>query len=142
MAHQYRRTDKKPKHLAKRAMHKSIKAPDFGFSSQIAVFKHVYFKVRKPVKCLVSGRDITDCMNGPITQWIKYFAHILPKSLYTYWKFNPRNIIMLHPDVHQIFDQGTQEDRDKHPDWDWASLDADVEFAKEEYQQFIIDNNL
>lgn len=140
--HQWKRTDKKPKRLAKRAIRKTVKAYDFGFDTQPQVFKHVYFIAKKPIVCPVSGRDITDCMNGPIEHWIKHFAHILPKSKYTYWKFNPENILILHPEVHHIFDQGTQEDRDKYPDWDWAFLDAIVIASKRAYIKFVKANNL
>ena len=142
MAHQWRRTDKKTKKLAKRAVKSNIKAYDFGFLSQPELFKHVYFIHKKPVICPVSGRDITDCMNGPIGHWVKHFAHILPKGKYTYWKLNPRNILILHPEVHDIFDQGTQDDRDKYPDWNWHWLDVTVEIAKKEYVEFVKANNL
>lgn len=142
MAHQWKRTDKKRKPIAKRSVKRSIKTPDFGFETQIQVFKHVYFTTRKPIKCLISGRDITDCMNGPIEHWVRFYAHILPKSKYTYWELNPRNIIMLHPEAHEIVDQGTAAQREKHPDWNWDAWDSEVSFAREEYQQFVIDHNL
>ena len=142
MSHQWRRKDKKRKPIAKRVMKDRVKTPDFGFDTQPQLFKHVYFAANKPVKCFISDRDITDCMSGPIDHWKKFFAHILPKGKYTYWKYNPRNIIMLHPEAHTIVDQGTQEARDKHPDWNWKGWDIEVEFAKEEYQLYVIDNNL
>lgn len=142
MAHQWRRTDKKPKPIAKRAEKDSVKAPYYGFETQIQMFKHIYFKAQKPIECLISGRDITDCMNGPINHWVKFFAHLLPKGKYTYWRLNPRNIIMLHPEAHNIVDQGTQADRDKHPDWNWASWDNEVYLAKYEYNKFTKGENL
>ncbi len=140
--HQWKRTDKKLRGLAKRVIKPSTKAYDFGFSTQIEVFKHVYFIHKKPVICPVSHRDITDCMDGPIQHWIKHFAHVLPKGRYTYWKLNPANIIILHPEVHNIFDQGTKGDRSNHPDWDWEYLDGLVEIAKGEYKNFVETNNL
>jgi hypothetical protein len=74
--------------------------------------------------------------------WIKHFAHILPKGTYTYWKLNPEYILIMHPEAHHIFDQGTQEDRKKYPDWNWEWLDAKVEKAKKEYRKFVKANNL
>ena len=142
MAHQWLREDKKPKQLAKRTMKKSIKIPDFGFETQIQVFKHVFFYLRKPVICPISGRDITDVMNGPIDQWIKAFAHILPKKNYPYWRLNPRNIMMVHPEVHRILDQGTLEERKKYPDWNWDLWDRETEKAKDDYRKFIKENLL
>jgi len=141
-AHQWARTDKKPRTIAKRAVKDGVKAPHFGFTSQIEVFKHVYFTANKPIKCLISGRFITDCMDGPIEHWIRFYAHILPKGKYTYWRLNPRNIIMLHPEAHTIVDQGTAGQREKHPDWNWDAWDDLVEKAKKEYKQFVKDHNL
>jgi hypothetical protein len=142
MAHQWKRTDKKPKTIAKRTTKASIKAPDFGFDTQVKMFKHVYFKARKPIKCLISGRFITDCMEGPIEHWVRFYAHILPKGKYTYWRLNPRNIIMLHPEAHALVDQGTEEGRAKHPGWNWDAWDMEVEKAKKEYKQFLKEHNL
>lgn len=142
MSHQWMRTDKKPKGLAKRAVKANVKAYDFGFTTQIQLFKHVYFIHKKPVICPVSGRNITDCMDGPIEHWIKHFAHLLPKGMCTYWRLNPRNIIMLHPEVHHIFDQGTQKEREWHPEWNWAYLDEQEEEAKRDYVKFVKVNNL
>jgi len=142
MAHQWARPDKKPKKLAKRAIKRGVKGPDFGFDSQLQVFKHVFFKLDKPVICPITGRDITDIMKGPVTQWIKSFAHILPKGKYSHWRLNPRNIRMIHPEAHHIIDQGTKEDRKNHPDWNWCWWDDQVTMAKIDYKKFIKDNLL
>lgn len=123
-------------------MKANVKAPDFGFDSQVQLFKHVYFKARKPIKCMISGRFITDCMDGPIEHWIQFFAHILPKGKFTYWRLNPRNIVMLHPEAHRIVDQGSLSDRHDHPDWDWAAWEDAVILAKKEYKKFVKEHNL
>ena len=141
--HQWCRTDgKRPKPIAKRATRKAIKQPDFGFDTQLQVFKHVFFHLRKPVICPISGRDITDIMDGPITQWICAFAHILPKKNYTHWRLNPRNIRMILPEAHNIIDQGTKADRMNHPDWNWGWWDAEVYKAKKEYVTFCKNHGL
>jgi len=135
-SHQWKREDKKLKPIRKRTTKKKVFEPDFGFSSQLQVFKYVYFKLKKPVLCPISGRNITDAMNGPVDQWIKYFLHILPKGRYPLWRLNPRNIMMAHPDVHRIVDQGILTDREQYPDWNWELWDAEFEQAREEYEQF------
>ena len=140
--HQYLRTDKKFKGLAKRAMKSNIKGPDFGFSSQIEMFKHIYWTQPKPIICMISGRNIIKCIEAPISLFTSHFAHLLPKGTYTYWRLNPRNIIMLHPEAHWIVDQGTQEDRDARPDWDWKAWDEEVFIAREEYIEFCKSENL
>jgi hypothetical protein len=68
-------------------------------------------------------------------------SHFAEGNLYLL-EAEPRNIIMLHPEAHNIVDQGTQEDRDKHPEWNWKAWDAEVELAKEEYDEYVINNNL
>lgn len=141
-AHQWKRTDKKPKTIAKRVAKQSVKADDFGFSTQIELFKKVYWDHEKPVICPVSGRNITKCIEAPINLFVQHCAHILPKGKYTYWRLNPRNIRLLHPEAHWVIDQGTQEDKDARPDWNWEAWYKEVEVAKKEYEQYVKENNL
>ena len=140
--HQWLRTDKKPKELKKRTLIKSVKTPDFGFQTQLQVFRHIFFKLKKPVICPISGRDITDIMNGSITQWITAFAHILPKGKYPLWRLNPRNVKMINPVAHNLLDQGTELQREEYPDWNWAWWDNEVELARKEYRKFLKENQL
>lgn len=142
LRHQKHRINKKPKPIRKRSIRKSIKAPDFGFDSQLKMFRSIYFKSPKPVICLVSGRDVTDCMNAPIDIWIRYFAHILNKKNYTYWRLNPANIRIISPEAHYIIDNGKLADREKHPDWNWGDWDQLVEEKKKEYVKFVKENLL
>lgn len=41
--------------------------------------------------------------------WKSCFAHILPKSKFKELKFNPENIILVHPDIHHLIDNGTYD---------------------------------
>lgn len=61
---------------------------------------------------------------------------MLPKKLFPLWKLNPDNLVLIHPEVHRLFDSGTQEERDSHPLWDWRALDELVEQKKTEYISF------
>ena len=140
--HQYRRTDKKKKPIPKRSTRESVKSPSFGYDSQIQMFKHMFFSAKKPIICPISGRDITDIMDGRIEQWVQMFAHILPKKNYTYWRLNPRNVRMINPVAHHILDNGTKEDREKHPDWNWEWWDKEVRKAKRNYRAFCKSENL
>ena len=140
--HQYMRKDKKPKQLARRSSRVKVKAPDFGYTSQLEMFKDIYWKAEKPVICPISGRNITKCIEAPVSLFVSHFAHILPKGTYTYWKLNPRNVMMVHPEVHHILDQGTVKDRAKDFDWRWKLWDFEVERAEEEYVTFLRENYL
>jgi len=141
--HQWARKDKNIiRKINKRTKRVSVKKPDFGYDSLIALFKDVYWEHSKPIKCIVSGVDLTGCISAPVGVFVSHFAHILPRSHYSFWKYNKRNILILSPYVHHLFDQGTQEQRDKHPDWNWGALYAEVEQAKDDYAEWVNENNL
>ena len=140
--HQWKRNDMKTKPIKKRSPRPHTKRVGFGFGNQVEMFKSVYWKSNKPLYCMISGRDITSCINAPINLFLSHCAHVLCKGKYTYWKLNPANIVMLHPEAHTIVDQGTQADRDQHPTWKWGGWDKLVEEKKLEYKQFVKDNQL
>ncbi len=140
--HQWARTDKKRKPIAKRSTREMVKRPSYGYDSQIQMFKHMFFSAKKPIICPISSRDITDIMDGRIEQWVHMFAHIIPKKNYTYWRLNPRNVMMINPVVHHIIDNGTMADREKHPDWNWEVWDKAVRKAKRDYKAFCKSENL
>ena len=91
---------------------------------------------------MLSGQDLTDCMNAPITVWVSYFAHILNKKNHTYWRLNPANIRIISPIAHGIIDNGTLKDREQYPTWNWDLWDQLVEEKKKEYTLFVKENNL
>jgi hypothetical protein len=45
---------------------------------------------------------------------VKMFAHILPKGRYTKFKLKKFNIILLHPEEHNLLDQGTVKQREAY----------------------------
>lgn len=70
------------------------------------------------------------------------FMHILPKGRYTYWKYNPANIIIAHPTFHRVCDAGSLAERKHHPTWNFEAWDSLVLEKKEEYRKFKQDNLL
>jgi hypothetical protein len=74
MSHQWKRTDKKVKKLANRAVKSNIKAYDFGFLTQPELFKHVYFIHKKPVICPSIGSS---------TLHISYLRGLIPTGSLT-----------------------------------------------------------
>jgi hypothetical protein len=54
------------------------------------------------------------------------FAHVLPKGRYPRFRYFPKNIVLLKPMQHHIFDKGTCDQREKrqklHPNENWKAL--------------------
>lgn len=58
--------------------------------------------------------------------YVNLFAHVLSKKKYPKFRLLKDNIVLLSPEEHMLFDQGTEEQRKKYQDkyvWvDWESL--------------------
>jgi hypothetical protein len=144
-SHQNLRTDLKPKSksfgIAKRSPRKPSRSiPSFGFGSQPDFFAWIWGNLsedHKHVICQYTGEDITAFLYPAHPElWLNCFAHILPKKNYPYFRLNPANIRVVYPEFHTIVDQGTSEDRKKHPSWRFDLWDAEVLQMKETYKQF------
>lgn len=101
----------------------------FGFKNQVELFNHVWETSNK--KCFVSGRDLTKV---PAYKWHNMFAHVLPKGKYSKWKLNPVNIVVLHPDIHYLYDFGTIEQQN-NSGYDFEPLRKLKEQLKIEYEE-------
>lgn len=152
--HQHKRTDKpdktkikpvKPRSLkkcinTKPKQNNSFKASiccQWGFNTQKELFGFVW-KTR-PHICQFTGSDL-DLVPKYQFHWM--FLHILRKGTYRYYKYNPDNIVLGHPNFHLAADNFTEEERELHPLWDfdlWFDL---VEKKKEEYKKFLKENML
>jgi len=143
---QYKRTDdKKPKRLQYHVIKcegeslalKYGKNLNFGFESEIDMFNHLWEEAKNE-----KGQVICPYTNEKLNRFyntLKYFscfAHVLPKGRYTYWKMNPINVCVVHPDFHVIVDQGTFQDRAAHPMWRFDAWDKKREELKIQYQEF------
>jgi len=87
--------------------------------SQIDLFNEMWDEMQKPRICPVSGKKL-DYITGDF--WYSCFAHVLPKGKYPKLKLSKENIMIVHPDVHTLYDKGTQEQRDKFKNWRWDVL--------------------
>lgn len=105
--HQWMRTDKKIK-VIKRT---PIKRKPRKATGELEVFIGIYTSKKDKWVSQLSGRALPH----PISiKWINCFAHILPKSHYGKARLDPKNIFLLHPDEHYLFDQGTEEQRERY----------------------------
>ena len=139
--HQSKRTDGKKPHSLQYQIPKKKDPSEllfsFGYDNQVQMFGDLWHDEKKKngwVTCPFTGEPLEGYKNTNL-YW-SCFAHILGKGKYPYFKLNPANIRIVHPNFHKICDQGTQADRAKHPNWRWDLWDAEVEKMKEEYQNF------
>lgn len=94
----------------------------YGYKSQIELFEDIWNN-RKPYS-FISGKSLKDFENSEL--WLNLFAHVLPKGKYPEMKYNPDNIVLLHPVEHNLYDKGTAKRRrdyqEYHPECDWKKL--------------------
>jgi hypothetical protein len=81
--------------------------------------------------------------------WFNLFAHVLPKGMnkYPHFRFYLKNIVLLTPGEHAMYDQATAEVRITYSQEveeasggkvkaDWGKLEALAEELKEEYRKY------
>jgi hypothetical protein len=84
---------------------------DFGFMSQKEMFSYIWDNLP-----LIDGHKrcwISDAPLMPEGHYLFYnqFAHVLPKGKYPLFKLNPENIVVILPEIHYLYDMGTEEQR-------------------------------
>lgn len=103
--------------------------PAYGFDSQKSLFIALW--VRSDKKCMISGRPLQEFWDTE--RFWSCFAHVLPKGAYPNYKLNPENIWIVHPDIHALYDQGTEKQREESG-YDFAPLFAYKEALKQKYR--------
>lgn len=114
---------------------KSLICYSWGFTTQKQMFDFIW--ETREHKCQFTGSDLNLV---PKYQFHWMFMHILRKGKYPLWKYNPDNIVLGHPNFHVAADNFTEEERQKHPDWDFDLFFQMQEQKKEEYRLFLLDN--
>jgi hypothetical protein len=112
--------------------------------TQVMLFKQFWLMSNK--KSFVSGLFLRDYLNTAL--FLNCFAHVLAKApnKYPYFKHYARNIVLLTPGEHALWDQGTEEARISYAleveaatggksTADWAKLKALEEDLKVEYKK-------
>jgi len=112
--------------------------------TQIMLFKQLRLLSSK--KSFVSGIFLREYFGTDL--FLNLFAHILPKAQnkYPYFKYYARNIVLLSPGEHGLWDQGTEEARIAYSleieaatggraKADWDKLKALEVSLKEEYKK-------
>jgi hypothetical protein len=137
--HQYLRTDlKKPQRsVLKKSERKPQYRIDWGFEDQTTLFGTLWENAKNErgyVICKYTGQALNGFLMTDM--WWSCFMHVLSKSRYPYFKLNPANIEIGHPDFHKIIDQGSSKDHAEHPTWKFDLWDSKVLQMKDEYVKF------
>lgn len=77
--------------------------------SLMAIFKQIWMLSDK--KSFISGLFLRDFISSEYA--LNCFAHVLPKAMnkYPYFKYYAKNIVLLTPGEHSLWDHGTEEAR-------------------------------
>jgi hypothetical protein len=137
LSHQYLRQDKPKRPIYKTKDIQPTHKLDFGFDNQQDLFAWLWQEAKDKngiVTCPYTGERLNRFYNTEL-YW-SCFAHILAKGKYTYWKLNPKNVVVCFPDFHVVCDQGSSLDRANHPNWDFRAWDNRKEELKIEYELF------
>jgi hypothetical protein len=128
----------KSKREAKFNKKKKTLKVDFGFKTQVEMFNHKWNI--EPHKCWLTGALLN--FKQYSDEWFQCFAHVLRKGVFTYWKLNPENIRLLHPDVHHLVDNFIEEYLEQYPDIDFYKWFDLQDRLRVEYTVFKIENLL
>lgn len=114
---------------------KAFRHDYFYFKSQSEMFVSIWLNTPKKDRvCWLTGDKLPDEFN------LCYFAHVLNKKNYTYWKLNPHNIKLLKPDIHNKVDKFISKYYEDFPGIDWNKWFDLQEQYKIEYEQWKKDN--
>lgn len=106
--------------------------------TQIALFKQVWIMSNK--RSFVSGLFLREFINTDF--FLNCFAHVLAKGMnqYPYFKYYAKNIVLVTPGEHALWDQGTEEARINYTldvkSANWQPLCDLREELKEEYKKY------
>lgn len=75
------------------------------FKSQIELFKYKWQNSNH--KCFVTDEKLDKYLNSPFA--LSLFAHVLRKSAYPELRLDPNNIVLLTPEVHELFDNAVYD---------------------------------
>jgi hypothetical protein len=120
--HQHSRADKKPKLLGARKK-----------TGELQVFMEIW--AERPHFSELSGRPLEQYASTAF--FASLFAHILNKGMYPKFRLNKDNIVLLHPEEHNLLDFGTIDQREAYARkyyCDWQEIYDKKEYLKSIYE--------
>jgi len=100
----------------------------YGFASEKELF--LYLWERSDKKCMISGKTLKHFEGTP--KFWHMFAHILGKGAYPSYRLNPDNVWIVHPDVHDLYDN-RGSDKQKKSEYDLSPMYKAKERLKKQY---------
>lgn len=79
----------------------------WGHDKEIDMFAQLWGESNK--KSQLSGRDLSSF--EIVKNWVSCFAHVLDKKNYPLYRYNPENILIIHPFEHYLVDFGSVSQR-------------------------------
>jgi hypothetical protein len=125
---------------------KSILTEDGSICSQPALFRELWAKNRAEdgqYYCQLSGENISQ-YHEPHDMWTWACAHVLDKKNYSFWKYRIDNLMLVHPEIHALLDQGSkaQQAKSRFPAYSFELFSNLRERFKSEYADYKRDNQL
>lgn len=120
--------------VRKRDLKKKKMAEQEDFKSEYEVFLEIWNE--RPHKSWLSGRDL-EKFKPPHTFFVNMFAHVLNKQNWKKMKYDKENIVLLHPEEHDLDHYGTEDSRRKYCEFyecDWGRWEALKASLKEKYK--------
>ena len=96
----------------------------FGFQGEREMFEFLWDT--KPHKSEISGRNLEQ-----ISLFFSMFAHVLDKKKYRLFRYNPDNILIVHPMEHVLIDHGNSEARRNYQN-EFPSADFTIFFNRKQ----------
>lgn len=111
----------------------------WGFKSQVELFEYIW--IRDGGVCRITGVPLDQFYHSDLRY--NCCAHILPKGRYTYFRLNPSNVLLIHPNLHFAIDHGSSDYKHKYFSKEsFDKWDEIVEYKKIEYEHFKHENLL
>lgn len=144
--HQFYRTDLTPKFpLRRKPKRTTIKSKEkfarnarlkhnfdpykWGFNNELEMFADIWISSDKKSK--ISGRNLRNFISSDL--WYSCFAHVLNKNHFPLYKYNPYNIMLIHPYEHYLVDMGSIKERVQYME---AFPEADFNIFYDKQERF------
>ena len=85
--------------------------------------------------CYVTGDKLDRYINGPFA--LNIFAHVLRKSAYPELRLDPNNIVLLKPELHELFDNAVLDNIKKFEKLSGKSFRVLFELERECHKLYI-----
>ena len=104
--------------------------PAFGFTSEKELFLHLWGLSDK--RCVISKAPLIGFLLTD--KFWSMFMHVLSKGAYPGYRLNPDNIMIVHPDIHDLYDNRGKDQQDASG-YDFSVVHERKEILKRQYYE-------